>query len=177
MQEVAFKNTKYFIFWKWRLCKGNPKIAPGIKPILFTQVHYHLHRRSYHYKSQLCNLVFFYRISTVIAYNVANCFSISHKYFYICTTFRTFNFFNWNHISGFRTSWKKSHFFTFFLYTFYYFLNLIFLLFFLSHLLLSGWNHKEKQRWYCTFSTATFATYCNLHSFNPPTYYVPYFSF
>ena len=83
MQEIAFKNTKYFIFWKWRLCKGNPKIAPDIKPILFTQVHYHLHRRSYHYKSQLCNLVFFYRISTVIAYNVANCFSISHKYFYI----------------------------------------------------------------------------------------------
>ena len=29
------------------LCKGNPKAAPGIKPILFTQVHYHLHRRSY----------------------------------------------------------------------------------------------------------------------------------
>ena len=29
------------------LCKGNPKIAPGIKPILFTQVHYHLHQRSY----------------------------------------------------------------------------------------------------------------------------------
>ena len=29
------------------LCKGNPKAALGIKPILFTQVHYHLHRRSY----------------------------------------------------------------------------------------------------------------------------------
>ena len=29
------------------LCKGNPKAAPGIKTILFTQVHYHLHRRSY----------------------------------------------------------------------------------------------------------------------------------
>ena len=29
------------------LCKGNPKAAPGIKPILFTQVHYHLHQRSY----------------------------------------------------------------------------------------------------------------------------------
>ena len=22
------------------ICKGNPKAAPGIKPILFTQVHY-----------------------------------------------------------------------------------------------------------------------------------------
>ena len=35
------------------LCKGNPKIAPGIKPILFTQVHYHLHQRSYlHHRPQ-----------------------------------------------------------------------------------------------------------------------------
>ena len=47
IQEIAFKNTKYFISWKQMLCKGNPKVAPGIKPILFTQVHYHLHRRSY----------------------------------------------------------------------------------------------------------------------------------
>ena len=47
MQDVAFKNIKFFIFWKWKLCKGNPKAALGIKPILFTQVHYHLHRRSY----------------------------------------------------------------------------------------------------------------------------------
>ena len=47
IQDVAFKNTKYFISWKQMLCKGNPKAAPGIKPILFTQVHYHLHRRSY----------------------------------------------------------------------------------------------------------------------------------
>ena len=35
------------------LCKGNPKAALGIKPILFTQVHYHLHRRSYlHHRPQ-----------------------------------------------------------------------------------------------------------------------------
>ena len=35
------------------LCKGNPKIAPSIKPILFTQVHYHLHQRSYlHHRPQ-----------------------------------------------------------------------------------------------------------------------------
>ena len=24
MQDVAFKNTNFFIFWKWKLCKGNP---------------------------------------------------------------------------------------------------------------------------------------------------------
>ena len=24
MQDVAFKNTNFFIFWKWELCKGNP---------------------------------------------------------------------------------------------------------------------------------------------------------
>ena len=24
MQDVAFKNTFFFIFWKWKLCKGNP---------------------------------------------------------------------------------------------------------------------------------------------------------
>ena len=24
MQDVAFKNTIFFIFWKWKLCKGNP---------------------------------------------------------------------------------------------------------------------------------------------------------
>ena len=47
MQDVAFKNAIFLIFWKWKLCKGNPKAAPGIKPILFTQVHYHLHQRSY----------------------------------------------------------------------------------------------------------------------------------
>ena len=47
MQDVAFKNANFFIFWKRKLCKGNPKAAPGIKPILFTQVHYHLHQWSY----------------------------------------------------------------------------------------------------------------------------------
>ena len=24
MQDVAFKNTNFFIFWKWKLCIGNP---------------------------------------------------------------------------------------------------------------------------------------------------------
>ena len=53
MQDVAFKNANFFIFWKWKLCKDNPKAAPGIRPILLTQVHYHLHQQSYlHHRPQ-----------------------------------------------------------------------------------------------------------------------------
>ena len=33
MQDVAFKNINFFIFWKWKLCKGNPKAVPDVKPI------------------------------------------------------------------------------------------------------------------------------------------------
>ena len=47
---MSLSKTQFFLFFESR---NYVKAAPGIKPILFTQVHYHLHQRSYlHHRPQ-----------------------------------------------------------------------------------------------------------------------------
>ena len=77
MQDVAFKNAFFFIFRKRKLCKDNPKAAPGIKPILFTQVHYHLYRRSY--------LNDFFILISVIFFSYFHTFSFSPGRTHFCS--------------------------------------------------------------------------------------------